>query len=117
MAKKIETILPATEVREKFFKILEDVKNPNRVYTITLGGKPKAVLLSSEEYEAWQETIEIISNPEIVKDLKEAEKDFKVGHYTPLEEILKEEGYLVKEMPSKKYAPRSFKKQSKKKSS
>lgn len=116
MAKKIETILPATEVRKKFFKILEDVKKPNRVYTITLGGKPKAVILSCEEYEAWRETIEIMSNPKIIKDLKEAEKDFKAGHYVPLEEILKEEGYLVKDGSKKKYVSRSFKKQSKKKS-
>jgi len=116
MAKKIETTLPATEVREKFFKILEDVKKPNRIYTITLAGKPKAVILSSEEYESWRETIEIMSNPDVVKDLKEAEKDFKAGRYTSLEEVLKEEGYLVREMPKKKYVPRSFKKQSKKKS-
>lgn len=116
MTKKIETILPATEVREKFFKILEDVKKPNRVYTITLGGKPKAVLLSAEEYEAWKETIEIMSNPEIIKDLKEAERDFKAGYYTPLEEVLKEEGYLVKDGSKKKYVSRSYKKQGKKKS-
>lgn len=116
MAKKIETILPATEVRKKFFKILEDVKKPNRVYTITLGGKPKAVILSSEEYEAWRETVEVMSDPEIIKDLKEAEKDFKAGRYTPLEEVLKEEGYLVREVPKKKYVPRSYKKQGKKKS-
>jgi prevent-host-death family protein len=115
MAKKIETTLPATEARQKFFKILEDVKKPDRVYTITLDGKPKAVILSSEEYEAWRETIEIMSNPEIVKDLKEAEKDFKAGRYTPLEEVLKEEGYLVREAPKKKYVPRSSKKQGKKK--
>ena len=115
MVKKIETTLPATEVRKNFFKILEDVKKPNRIYTVTLDGKPKAVILSSEEYEAWRETIEIMSNPEIVKDLKEAEKDFKAGRYTPLEEVLREEGYLVREMPKKKYVPRSSKKQSKKK--
>ncbi len=116
MTKKIETILPATEAREKFFKILEEVKKPARVYTITLGGKPKAVILSAEEYGAWRETIEIMSNPEIIKDLKEAEKDFKAGRYVPLEEVLKEEGYLVREAPKKKYVPRSSKKQSKKKS-
>jgi len=116
MIKKTETILPATEARKKFFKILEDVKKPNRVYTVTLDGKPKAVILSSEEYEAWRETVEIMSNPEIVKDLKEAEKDFKAGRYVPLAEVLKEEGYLVKEMPKKKYVPPPRKKQGKKKS-
>ncbi|MBU2531046.1 MAG: type II toxin-antitoxin system Phd/YefM family antitoxin [Elusimicrobia bacterium] len=109
MIKKEETILPATDVRKKFFKILEEVKKPNRVYTITLGGKHRAVIMSAEEYEAWRETIEIATNPEIVKDLKEAEKDFKAGRYTPLEEVLKEEGYIVREAPKKKYVPRSYK--------
>ena len=33
-----------------------------------------------------------------------------------VEEVLKEEGYLVREAPKKKYVPRSSKKQSKKKS-
>ncbi|MFQ6049775.1 MAG: type II toxin-antitoxin system Phd/YefM family antitoxin [Candidatus Paceibacterales bacterium] len=110
MAKQIKTILPATEARKKFFKILKEVKKPNRVYTITLDGKPNAVILSFDEYDSWLETIEIMSNPEIVRDLKEAEKDFKAGRYTPLEEILKEEGYIVKDAPKKKYISRSRKK-------
>ena len=116
MIKKIGTILPATEAREKFFKILKEVKKSNRVYTITLDGKPKAVILSAEEYDAWKETIEIMSNPKIARDIKEAEKDFKAGRYVTLEEVLKEEGYLVKEAPKKKYVPCSSKKKGKKKS-
>ena len=75
--KKIETILSATEARKKFFMILKKIKKLAQVYTITLGGKPRAVILSVEEYEAWRETIEIISNSEILKDLKEAKKTLR----------------------------------------
>jgi prevent-host-death family protein len=116
MVKKYETTLPATEARKKFFKILEEIKKPDQVYTITLDGKKKAVILSAEEYESWLETMEIIQNPKVMKEIKEAEKEFKRGEYATLEEVLKEEGFILADKSKKRYevSSRSKKKGSKK---
>ena len=79
MIKKCSTTLKATEARKNFFEILKNIDRPNRIYTITLDGVPKAVILSADEYESWLETMEIKSNPDLVREIKQAEKEFKKG--------------------------------------
>jgi prevent-host-death family protein len=86
--------IPATKARSSFFKILEDVDAPNKTYTITQSGVPKAVILSFDEYESWVETLEILRDTKLMKEVKAAEEDFEKGEFIPLEEILKEEGYI-----------------------
>jgi len=36
-------------------------------------------------------------------EIKQAEKDFVKGEYVPLEEVLKEEGFVLADKPRKKY--------------
>jgi len=89
MAKKT---IPITEGRKKLFKIAEEVQKPDTYYVFTIGGKPRVVVMSREEFESIMETIEIMSDPKIVKDLDEAEKDYKKGNYISWEETKKELG-------------------------
>jgi len=103
MIKKIETTLPATEARRNFFKIIKGIDKPNQSYTITLEGRPKAVILSFDEYDSWVETLEILNNPKLMDEIKQAEKDFAKGEYIPLEEVLKEEGFVLADKPRKMY--------------
>ena len=117
MINKIKTTITATDARKDFFKILQSIDRPNRKYTITLGGKAKAVILSADEYDSWLETIEILNNPKIMKEINEAEKEFERGEYIPLEEILREEGFILSDKSQKKYEiSRNFKKGSAQKS-
>ena len=103
MAKKIETILPATEARKNFFKIIGKIDKPNQAYTITLDGKPKAVILSFDEYDSWLETLEILNDPKLMDEIQQAKQDFAKGEYIPLEEVLKEEGFVLADKSKKKY--------------
>jgi len=92
----IKTTLSISEARKKIFKIAEDVQKPHKHYTLTEKGVPKAVVLSAEEFESWMETLEIIKDfPNLSKDIKKAEKDFRRGKYITLEELLKKEKVLV----------------------
>ena len=116
MAKKIETILPATEARKNFFKIIKKIDKPNQSYTITLEGRPKAVILSFDEYDSWLETLEILNDSKLMNEIKQAEEDFTKGEYVPLEEVLREEGFVLADKPRKTYGISSnFKKKSSKK--
>ena len=85
MAKKT---IPITEGRKKLFKIAEEVQKPDTYYVLTVSGKPQVVLMSREEFESIMETIEIMSDPEIVKNLMETEEDFKKGKYVSLEKVI-----------------------------
>ncbi len=103
-----KTTLPISEARKKIFEIAEDAQKPGRYYTLTENGRPKAVIMSAEEFESWQETLEVIWEfPNLRKDIEETEKAFKSGEYKKwitLDNLLAKEGFLVADKSSKKYA-------------
>lgn len=55
--------------------------------TITVNGKPRAVVLSPEELESLEETAEILAIPNIKKDLQKSRKQFKEGKFVYLEDL------------------------------
>ena len=95
MAKKTITI---TEGRKELFKIAEEVQKPDTQYIFTIEGKPGVVLMSADEYDSLMETMEILSNPEIMRDIRQAEEDYKKGRYTSWEEVKKELGLMKEPM-------------------
>ena len=91
-----KTTLPISEARSKIFKIAEKVQKPSTYYTLTEKGKPKVVVLSAEEFESWQETLEVNRIfPNLEKDAKAAERDFKKKKCATLEEVLSKEGFVL----------------------
>ena len=91
-----KTTLPISEARRKIFKIAENVQKPSTYYTLTENGKPKAVILSAEEFESWQETMEVARDfPNLEKDIKAAKRDFKKRKCATLEEVLSKEGFVL----------------------
>ena len=82
-----------TEARKRIFEIADEVQVPGVHYTLTEKGRPRAVVMSPEEYEGLLETLDILSeDPTILKDLKESERQIKRGEYVTLEELEKEYG-------------------------
>lgn len=112
-----KTTIPISEARTKIFKIVNEIQKTGSYYTITEKGRPKAVIMSAEEFESWQETLEVQKMfPNLEKDIKQAREDYKKGNYVTLEEILKQEGYILADKGKRKYevSNRSAKKNKKK---
>ena len=100
-----KTTLPISEARRRIFEIAAEVRKPNTYFTLTENGKPTAVIMSAEEFESWQETMEVMREfPDLKKDIAEAEQEFAQGKYVTLEELLAEEGFVVADKSKKKYA-------------
>lgn len=88
----IKTTIPISEARKKIFQIAEAVQQPDTFYTLTEHGRPKAVILSAEEFESWTETLEVISEiPNLAQDIKTAHDDYAQGKFITLEELIKKE--------------------------
>ncbi|MBU1179735.1 type II toxin-antitoxin system Phd/YefM family antitoxin [Patescibacteria group bacterium] len=97
-----------TEARKKIFEIAEKVQKPNNFYTLTERGKPKAVILSAEEFDSIIETMEIMSDPKILKKIEQAEKEYERGEYVSLDELARDFSYkkepaFVADKPKRKY--------------
>ena len=98
----VKEIISISDARKKIFQIANDVQKANNYYTLTEKGRAKAVILSFDDFESWVETMEVLRTcPDIMEDIKELKKDIKTGaykKYISLEEILKKEGFLEKEI-------------------
>lgn len=68
-----------TEARKNLYAVVDEAKHSGVAVAITHNGTPKVVVMSFEEYEGWQETMEIMTDPELDKELTEAMKEMKAG--------------------------------------
>lgn len=76
-------IVPASEARSNFYYLLNEVNKKLRQFIITLRGKEQAVLLSVEEWQSWQETLEILSNKKLMGDIRKGLMQLKKGKGIP----------------------------------
>lgn len=82
--------LPITKAREDLTKLVNNANKKMEEYIITVNGSPAAVLISAAEYESWKETNDIMSNPGLMKAIKQGEKELENGDVITLEELEKE---------------------------
>ncbi len=82
-------VVSATHARKNFFQLLKIAGKPGSSVTITVEGRSPLVIMSQEEFEGWQETLEIMSDPELVKAIREGTEDMLAGRVVPLEELEK----------------------------
>jgi prevent-host-death family protein len=82
--------LSLSEAKMKLSALVESVKNTDEEVIITKNGTPAAVLISSDEYESWQETLTIRLDKELTAEIQSglaAFKKKKLKLYT-LDELL-----------------------------
>jgi antitoxin YefM len=67
-------VLPLSEVKTKLSELVDVVERRDEEITITRNGKPVAILLSKDAYDAWKETVEILADAELMKEIREGVK-------------------------------------------
>lgn len=88
--KTLSTTLSASQARSNFYNILDQVSKKFKRYIVTRRGAAKAVIMPSEEVEGWEETMEIIANKKLVKDILKSEQDRRLGKAITEKKLLKE---------------------------
>ena len=71
--------LPITEIRDRLSQIIDDVNTSGTEWTITRHGRPVAVILGAEDYEALIESLNILSDDDVMSALDEADADIAAG--------------------------------------
>lgn len=70
--------ISASEARQRLFPLLEQVNTDHQAVRIT-SKAGDAVLMSSDDYDSWQETVYLLRSPENAKRLMEAVARDKAG--------------------------------------
>ena len=87
---QLNSVLPASVARANFYPILANaVDNLNR-FTIKIRGKGDAIIMSKEDLEGWEETLDLLSNKKLANSLRKALRSKKT--YTQ-EEVYKKLGW------------------------
>lgn len=108
-----KTTLSLTEARKRIFDIAEDVQKPGKYYTFTENGSPKAVLMSSDQFDSLIEDLELAGDPGFAKRMEAVEKEFERGEFSSWEDVKKELGLhklqpvMVMEKAKKNYQPKT----------
>lgn len=75
--------MTATQARKQFYAVIDAAEHPGVSVVITHGGLPKVVVMSYEEFEGWQETMEVLSmadaDPSLDTDIQEGIKEMQSG--------------------------------------
>jgi prevent-host-death family protein len=80
--------LTITEARKKLMKLPEEAER-NEIIAITRRNKEIMALMSWELYEGLLETIEILGDPELMKDLKKGIEQVRSGKTHTIEQARK----------------------------
>ena len=73
-------ILPLAEVKTKLSQLVADVVATDEEVTITKNGHATAVLVSYGEFESWQETLAVLSDQALVKEIHTGMKQLQQDH-------------------------------------
>ena len=87
--------LPITEARANLTNLVDRAKKRLDEYIIIVNGRPAAIITSVDEYEGWKETNEILSDKKLTKDIKQSEREVKMGKVYDWEDVKKELGINV----------------------
>lgn len=80
-------VLPISEARKQLPELVEQASQFDETYEITVNGYKKAVLISTEEYESMQETLEVLTIPGIIDQLKKSEAQIDKQEIVSLDDL------------------------------
>lgn len=84
--------MTVSQARDNLYDLIEEAGSNSRRFVISHHGRPTAVVLSVDELEGLEETIDIMSNSKLMKDINQAKKDRNEGRVYTLEEVVKDLG-------------------------
>jgi len=80
MVMPVNEQLSLADAKAHLSEVVEGVETEHRRVVITKHGRPSVVVLAVADLEALEETLEILSDPEAMADLREAEEARRSGN-------------------------------------
>jgi antitoxin YefM len=71
--------LPLADVKNRLSEVVDRLEREHGRVIITKHGKPAAVLLSIDDLEGLEETLEILADPKLMRRIKKADTELSSG--------------------------------------
>jgi antitoxin YefM len=79
MAMSAAEHLPLADVKNRLSEVIERLEREHGRVVVTKHGRPAAVMLSVEDLESLEETLEILSDPKLLEEVRKGDRDVKAG--------------------------------------
>lgn len=79
MAMSAAEHLSLADVKNRLSEVIDRLEREHGRVVVTKHGRPAAVLLSVEDLESLEETLEVLSDPKLVDDIRKGDQDVKAG--------------------------------------
>jgi len=74
-----ERVLPLSEIKKRLSEIVDGIEQRHDRVVLTRNGRPAAVLMSPAELESLEETLDILSDPAALQEIRAAEAEIDAG--------------------------------------
>ena len=82
---QIDSYIAVTKAKTRLLDMIRDIDDRDDTIAITKNGIPKAVIMSMEQYEAMRETMAIMANEDMMKQIRASIKEMQGK--TPLTDL------------------------------
>lgn len=82
--------VPLSAAKSRFSRIVNDVADRDERFTITRNGRAAAIMVSPDEYESWQATIDILSDPKLMAQIDRSRRTIRRARTYTIDELFGE---------------------------
>ena len=84
----VSDTLPFSEVKAHLSELADRVERQHDRILVTRNGRPSFVILSPDDLESLEETIEVLSDDELMDSLRKSRLEAAEGQLLPLDDLL-----------------------------
>jgi antitoxin YefM len=74
-----DVVLPLAEIKKRLSEIVDGVEERHDRVVLTRHGRPAAVIMSPDELESLEQTLDILSDPKAMREIRKAEAAIDAG--------------------------------------
>lgn len=76
----VDSAMPLRDVKNRLSEVVDQVEREHGRVVITRHGKPAAVVISADDLASLEETLEVVSRPQLIAQVRESLAEIAAGH-------------------------------------
>jgi antitoxin YefM len=83
----IQDYIPVTKAKSDLLNLIRKLEDSDDAFAITKNGTPEAVLISMRRFKGLLETIDILSDEQVMKSLRKSIREANRGKWVEFDEV------------------------------
>jgi prevent-host-death family protein len=84
------TVIPLADAKARLSAVVDEVRDTHDRVVITRNGRPEVVMLAVTDLEALEDTLDLLSTPGALEQIRQAEADLDAGQGIDADQLRRE---------------------------